>query len=88
MGLFGFSLIIFLRRTVAPEANTGLLLAALCIALLVLPFTINATALSLASLPEELRLLGPRLIEPRRKNPGLRRRSGREIGRASCRERV
>ena len=61
MGLFGFSLIIFLRRTVAPEANTGLLLAALCIALLVLPFTINATALSLASLPEELRLLGPSL---------------------------
>lgn len=61
MGLFGFSLIIFLRRTVAPEANTGLLLAALCIALLVLPFTINATALSLSSLPEELRLLGPSL---------------------------
>ena len=61
MGLFGFSLIIFLRHTVAPEANTCLLLSAVCIALLVLPYTINATAQSLEALPEELRLLGPAL---------------------------
>ena len=61
MGLFGFSLIIFLRHTVAPEANTGLLLSAVCIALLVLPYTINATTQSLETLPEELRLLGPSL---------------------------
>ena len=61
MGLFGFSLVIFLRHTVAPEANTSLLLSALCIALLVLPYTINATAQSLETLPEELRLLGPSL---------------------------
>lgn len=61
MGLFGFSLIIFLRHTIAPEANTCLLLAALCIALLVLPYTINATVVALASMPEELRLLGPSL---------------------------
>jgi ABC-type phosphate transport system permease subunit len=61
MGLFGFSLIIFLRHTVAPEANTGLLLSAVCIALLVLPYTINATAQSLETLPEDLRLLGPSL---------------------------
>lgn len=61
MGLFGFSLIIFLRHTVAPGANTGLFLAALCIALLVLPYTINATAQSLETIPEELRLLGPSL---------------------------
>lgn len=61
MGLFGFSLIILLRHTVAPEANTSLLLSAVCIALLVLPYTINATAQSLDTLPEELRLLGPSL---------------------------
>jgi ABC-type phosphate transport system permease subunit len=61
MGLFGFSLIIFLRHTIAPEANTCLLLSAVCIALLVLPYTINATAQSLGALPEELRLLGPAL---------------------------
>lgn len=61
MGLFGFSLIIFLRHTVAPEANTCLLLSASCIALLVLPYTVNATAQTLESLPEDLRLLGPSL---------------------------
>lgn len=61
MGLFGFSLIIFLRRTIAPQANTCLLLSAVCIALLVLPYTINATAQALDSLPEDLRLLGPSL---------------------------
>lgn len=61
MGLFGFSLIIFLRHTVAPEANTSLLLSAFCLALLILPYMINATAQSLETLPEELRLLGPSL---------------------------
>lgn len=61
MGLFGFSLIILLRHTVAPEANTSLFLSAVCIALLVLPYTINATAQSLDTLPGELRLLGPSL---------------------------
>lgn len=61
MGLFGFSLIIFLRHTITPGANTGLILAALCMALLVLPYTINATVQSLETIPEELRLLGPSL---------------------------
>ncbi len=61
MGLFGFSLIIFLRHTVAPEANTSLLLSSFCIALLILPYMINATAQSLETLPEDVRLLGPSL---------------------------
>lgn len=61
MGLFGFSLIIFLRHSFLPTANTGLLLSAGCLALLVLPYTINATTQSLEALPEELRLLGPSL---------------------------
>ena len=61
MGLFGFSLIIFLRHTIAPQANTCLLLSAVCLALLVLPYTINATVQALDNLPEALRLLGPSL---------------------------
>ncbi len=61
MGLFGFSMILLLRRTVAQEAKTGLLLAAVCIALLVLPYMIRATQSALAGLPMSIRLLGPSL---------------------------
>jgi len=61
MGLFGFALILLLRRTVLPQANTSLLLAAGCIALLVLPYVASATAAALESLPEPVRLLGPSL---------------------------
>ncbi|MFB0936347.1 MAG: ABC transporter permease subunit [Propionivibrio sp.] len=58
MGLFGFALILLLRRTVAPAANTGLLLSALCLSLLVLPYLISTTRLSIEGLPQELRLAG------------------------------
>lgn len=58
MGLFGFALILLLRRTVAPDANTGLLLSALCLAVLVLPYLINTTRLAIEGLPQELRLTG------------------------------
>ena len=61
MGLFGFTLILFLRRTVLPTANTCLLLSAGCLALLVLPYLVSATHKSLESLPESLRLIGPSL---------------------------
>lgn len=61
MGLFGFALILLLRRTVAPAANTGLLLSALCLALLVLPYLIRTTRLSIEGLPHELRLAGASL---------------------------
>ncbi|MEA4855411.1 MAG: ABC transporter permease subunit [Solidesulfovibrio sp.] len=61
MGLFGFTLILFLRRTILPTANTCLLLAAGCLALLVLPYLVSATQKSLESLPESLRLIGPSL---------------------------
>lgn len=65
MGLFGFTLIVFLRRTILPTANTCLLLASGCLALLVLPYLISATQKSLESLPESLRLIGPSLgMEP------------------------
>ncbi len=59
MGLFGFALILLLRKTIAPEARTGLLVAAFCIALLVLPYVIRTTQTALESVPQHLRLLGP-----------------------------
>jgi len=43
MGLFGFTLILALRKTLFPEARPSLLLAAGCIALLVLPYIIRTT---------------------------------------------
>ena len=58
MGLFGFALILLLRKTVAPAANTGLLLSAGCLALLVLPYLISTTRLALEAVPQELRLAG------------------------------
>ncbi len=56
MGLFGFMAIVFVRRTVAPQANTGLLVAAICLALLVLPYLVSATRAALEGLPASLRL--------------------------------
>jgi phosphate transport system permease protein len=61
MGLFGFTIILALRRTVLPGARTGLLLAAVCIALLILPYIIRTTESALEGIPEHLRLLGPSL---------------------------
>ena len=61
MGLFGFALILLLRRTVAPDARTALWLSAFCIALLVIPYLVRTTQSSLQALPEEVRLLGPGL---------------------------
>ena len=58
MGLFGFALVLLLRRTIAPSANTGLLLSALCVAMLVLPYLISSTRLALQGLPRDLRLAG------------------------------
>lgn len=56
MGLFGFTLIIFLRHTVWPTANTCLFLAAGCLALLVLPVLIVTTQEAFSAVPEALRL--------------------------------
>ena len=58
MGLFGFALILMLRKTIVPAANTGLLLSAGCLALLVLPYLISTTRLTLEGLPSDLRLAG------------------------------
>ena len=61
MGLFGFALILMLRKTVVPAANTGLLLSAGCLALLVLPYLISTTRLTLEGMPQALRLAGASL---------------------------
>ena len=61
MGLFGFALILFLRKTFLPDANTSLLLAAACLALLILPYLIFTTQAALESLSDEYRLIGPSL---------------------------
>ncbi|WP_419785473.1 PstA family ABC transporter permease [Pseudodesulfovibrio sp.] len=61
MGLFGFALILYLRHSIAPAANTGMLLSGVCLGLLVLPYMINATSTTLEALPADLRLVGPSL---------------------------
>ena len=58
MGLFGFALILFLRKTLAPQANTCLLLSAVCLALLVLPYLIFLTQTTLEAIPGEIKLVG------------------------------
>ncbi|MDR0663378.1 MAG: ATP-binding cassette domain-containing protein [Spirochaetaceae bacterium] len=56
VGLFGFTFILFLRRTLLPAANTCLTLSAFCLALLVLPVLIVNTREALLALPDDLRL--------------------------------
>ena len=59
MGLFGFAMILLLRRTLAPKAQTSLFLAAFCIAMLILPYLIRTTEAAIEGIPRHLRLLGP-----------------------------
>jgi phosphate transport system permease protein len=61
MGLFGFALILFLRKTLMPGANVCLLVAAICLALLVLPYMVRTTQVALEGLAEPTRLIGPSL---------------------------
>lgn len=61
MGIFGFTLILFLHRLGAVHASSGLLLAGACLALLVLPALVVTTRTALESLPASLRLSGAAL---------------------------
>ncbi len=61
MGLFGFAMILLLRATLLPKANTCLLLSAACMAMLILPYLVNTTRTALEGLPERMRLMGPSL---------------------------
>ncbi len=58
MGLMGFAAILFLRRVFALAARPNLLLAALCIAFLILPYIVRATQTALEGVPGELRMTG------------------------------
>jgi phosphate transport system permease protein len=52
MGLFGFMLIVWLRRTFLPQGTTCLLLSSFCLALLVLPSLVAGTCTALEAIPE------------------------------------
>ncbi len=56
MGLFGFLSILWLKNHFLPQANSCLLLAALCLALLVLPTLIATTKEALLSVPHDFML--------------------------------
>ena len=56
MGLFGLELIILLRRMFLPRGTTCLLLAAACLAILVLPVLVTATRSAVEALPRSLTL--------------------------------
>ena len=56
MGLFGLELIIILRKTLLPTGTTCLLLAAVCLAILVLPTLITATRSAIEALPKNFTL--------------------------------
>ena len=55
----GFAMILLLRRTLTPKAQTSLFLAAFCIAMLILPYLIRTTQAAMEGIPEHMRLLGP-----------------------------
>ena len=56
MGLFGFTLILFLRNWLLPSANTCLVLSALSLAILIIPYLAVATRTALLALPPSLEL--------------------------------
>ena len=58
MGLFGFTLILFLKKTAFPNANVGLLPAAFCLAILSLPYMVKTTKLALGNIDSDRRLTG------------------------------
>ena len=60
-GLFGFVLILALRRSIAPEATTSIALAAFCLAVLVMPALVATTRSAIAGLPRSLELTGASL---------------------------
>lgn len=56
MGLFGFTLILFLRHNFWPEANTSLFLASACLSLLILPVLVATTCEALLAVSADLRI--------------------------------
>jgi phosphate transport system permease protein len=61
VGLFGFSLAIFLHQRVSERIVPCLLISALSLAFLVLPYLIRTTQMALESLPRRIRVTAPAL---------------------------
>ncbi len=68
VGLFGFSLTIFLHRYLSARIYPSLLISALALAFLVLPYLIRGTQEALENLPNALRLIAPALGATRMQN--------------------
>lgn len=61
VGLFGFSLVMFLHRHISEHIVPGLLVSALALAFLVLPYLIRTTQVALEGVPWQVRITAPAL---------------------------
>lgn len=61
VGLFGFSVAVFLHNHLSPLIYPSLLIAAISLAFLVLPYLIRSTQTALESLPRNMRVIAPAL---------------------------
>jgi len=68
IGFFGFSVTIFLHRTLAPRLYPCLMVSALSLAFLVLPYLIRTTQMALEGIPAGLRRTAPALGATRWQN--------------------
>lgn len=68
VGLFGFSLAIFLHNHLSRSIYPSLLIAAFSLAFLVLPYLIRSTQTALESLPRNIRVIAPALGATRLQN--------------------
>ena len=68
IGLFGFSIAIFLHKQFSGRLGLCLLISAISLALLVLPYIIRSTQVSLENLPAHIRKTAPALGATRLQN--------------------
>jgi phosphate transport system permease protein len=68
IGLFGFSLALFLHKRFSDNLGPSLLISALSLAFLVLPYIIRSTQVSLENLPAHIRKTAPALGATRLQN--------------------
>jgi phosphate transport system permease protein len=68
VGLFGFSLTVFLHHTVSRQIYPCLLISAFSLAFLVLPYLIRSTQTALENLPSRIRIVAPSLGATRLQN--------------------
>ncbi len=68
IGLFGLSLSVYLHHTFFPKLSPSLIISALSLAVLVLPYIIRSTQYALESIPESTRIIAPALGASRLQN--------------------